>query len=461
MENEAARHPIWNMEAEEVILGAILNHNAAADRVADVLKVEDFASLFHQRIYSAIINEISNGRRADAVLLRPMFRDDPALEEMQGGAGKFFADLTANNVGLIGIMDFARQVSELGRRRRLSDGLEIALEKINDTSEKMTFAEAVASIETACMAEQDFGDGVVMASAADAFREMMDMPADEGPGGVTAPDIPSLNAVMGPIKPHHMVVMAGRPGMGKTAVALSYAISAAREGKGVLFVSREMSRIELMQRAASSITFDGSRGVPYSRIRDNDISDTTRKTLWSAGREFADMPLHIVDAAALSIGRLNMLVRRYKRRMAAKGQSLDLVIIDYLQLLSADGKTNGRYEEITAISVGIKAIAKSHDLGVIALAQLSRDVEKRESKRPILSDLRDSGQIEQDADKVVFLYRDEYYIQKTKATMDSIKYDAVMDEVRGKIEFIVAKRRDGEEGTGIGQFHGMFMAVRG
>ena len=170
-----------------------------------------------------------------------------------------------------------------------------------------------------------------------------------------------------------------------------------------------------------------------------------------------------MDVGSLNIGRLNMLVRRHARAMAAKGFSLDLVIVDYLQLLSPDHKGRSNYEAVSEVSRGLKALAKDNELAVFALAQLSRTVETRPDKRPQLSDLRDSGQIEQDADAVLFLLRKEYYLRQEEPDPLSPKrvdWENHLDAVKGQIEFILAKRRNGTTGTAIGQFHGAYQAVR-
>ena len=226
-----------------------------------------------------------------------------------------------------------------------------------------------------------------------------------------------------------------------------------------------MNRLELMQRATSDVLFDGASGIPYEAIRDGRFtSDNARRRVYEAARVFRNMPLHLVDASSLTIGRLNMIVRRYQRRMEAAGQKLELVMVDYLQLLRPDFRTDNMNLAVSEVSRGLKAIAKQYDVGVMALAQLNRSVESRPDKRPMLSDLRDSGQIEQDADAVVFLYRDEYYLRQGKPPENDprfIDWQAAMDKCAGNIDFIVAKRRNGPGGSATGRFFGAYQAVRG
>jgi replicative DNA helicase len=252
--------------------------------------------------------------------------------------------------------------------------------------------------------------------------------------------------------------------MGKTAAAISYALGAARAGHGVLFVSLEMSAVELSSRIAADLAFNGRSGIAFSDINSDRPSRDALRAMGNAAAELAEMPFHIVDAGSLTLGRLDMIVRRYKRRLAARGQSLDLVVVDYLQLLRCDERRTSAYETVSEVSRRLKGMAKDHDVAVFALAQLSREVEKRADKRPQLADLRDSGQIEQDADAVLFLYRHEYYLAAGKPEEGAPEYQEwkqAIDAVRGCIDFICAKRRNGITGSARGLFHGQFQAVRG
>jgi replicative DNA helicase len=232
--------------------------------------------------------------------------------------------------------------------------------------------------------------------------------------------------------------------MGKTAEAVSYSLGAAQAGYGILFVSLEMSARELGGRMLSDLCFDGRGGVPYECIQSGELDPEQRRKVMKARDMLADMPLQIVDVGHLTISRLNMLVRRHKRRCEAKGVPFDLLVVDYLQLLSADGKTSNRTEAVGEISRGLKVIAKDYGIHVKALAQLSRQVESRPDKRPLLSDLRESGSIEQDADNVMFLYRHEYYVRQSEPDQQDENYGkwlAVLRDCQGRIEFIAAKRR--------------------
>ena len=452
---------VKNVDCEAAIIGALLMENKLIDRVADRLDAEDFSEAMFGRIYSVIVREASLGRVANPVTLKPYLEDDPALKEL--GGVSYLLNLTTNGGALVALETSVQQVSEMAKRRKLIDGLTNAA--MLAASMDATNEEVVSAADAALSSISDTGDGVVQVSAAKAFDEMLAAYEEPTYGVTSGGQIDSLDEVLGPIRPHHLDILAGRPGMGKTSAALSYALGAAAAGHGVLFVSLEMNRLELMQRATSDVLFDGATGIPYEAIRDGRFtSENARRRVHEASRVFRGMPLHLVDASSLTIGRLNMIVRRFKRRMEAAGQKLELVMVDYLQLLRPDFRTDNMNLAVSEVSRGLKSIAKQYDVGVLALAQLNRSVESRPDKRPMLSDLRDSGQIEQDADAVVFLYRDEYYLRQGKPSETDAKFvdwQAAMDKCQGDIDFIVAKRRNGPSGSATGRFFGAYQAVRG
>jgi replicative DNA helicase len=452
---------VKNVDSEATILGALMIENKLIDRVADRLSAEDFSEALFGRIYSAIVREASQGRTANPVTLKPYLHDDPALAEV-GGVG-FLAQLTGSTGAVVMLETCVQQVIDMAKRRKLIDGLTHAAMLAADMD--ASNEDVVSAADGALSSISDHGDGIVQVSAAKAFDEMLAAYEEQSYGVTSGGQIACLDEMLGPIRPHHLDILAGRPGMGKTSAALSYALGAASAGHGVLFISLEMNRLELMQRATSDAIFDGQSGIPYEAIRDGRFtSDNARRRVYEAARIFRNMPLHLVDASSLTIGRLNMIVRRYKRRMEAAGQKLELVMVDYLQLLRPDFRTDNMNVAVSEVSRGLKAIAKQYDVGVLALAQLNRSVESRPDKRPMLSDLRDSGQIEQDADAVVFLYRDEYYLRQGKPPETDAKFvdwQMALDKCAGHIDFIVAKRRNGPSGSATGRFFGAYQAVRG
>lgn len=444
-----------NLDAEAELIGALLAENSLFDVVADELEAHDFAAPVLSRVYEIALAEFSAGRSANPITLKPYIEADKEAQALGGAA--YLMELTAN-AGFSNARDIARQVADLARRRRIDTGLEQAQNLCADMSR--SHAEIVACADDAITAHgKDF---VHQPTGRECFDEMIEGFAEKALGA-SCGSIPSLDRVLGPLRPKQLVIGAGRPGMGKTAVALSYSLGAARNGHGVLFVSLEMSSRELAQRLASDLCYDRDP-IQFASIRDANLSQAQHKLLREARDFMGELPFQVIDAGSLTTGRLSSLIRRHKRRMEANGQKLELVVVDYLQLLSPDRRCNSNYEAVSEVSRALKAMAKDNDVAVLALAQLSREVEKRPDRRPMLSDLRDSGQIEQDADAVLFLLREEYYLRKEEpepSHKDRLDWEAAMADARDKIEFIVAKRRNGVEGSAIGNFFGQFQAVRG
>lgn len=454
----AEKSALSNVACEAALLGALMLENKIIDRVCDIVEPEDFAEPVHGRIFSLIVREHSNGRSANPVTLPPFLKDDPAFQELGGG---YLAQLTGTGASLVGAIDFARQVRDLASRRRLVEGLDAATALASDpnaSTEQIVDAADAAIVDAGAV-----GETMHQVSAADCIREMIES-IDDPDSGIVCNAIPSLDRLWGKLREKQVVIVAGRPGMGKSAMSLSYAVGVARAGHGVLFVSLEMSSQELGGRLAADMCFNGRGGVPYAAISNRNLTQDQRRLVARAYHELGELPFQVIDTGRITIGRLGMMVRRHKRRMAARGIDLKLVIVDYLQLVSADNKGRSQYEAVSEVSRGMKAIAKDNGVTMMALAQLSREVEKRASKRPELSDLRDSGQIEQDADVVMFLFRQEYYLRKAQPEETSPEWPEwrqALDACQNRIEFIVAKNRQGQEGVATGEFWGGNQAVRG
>jgi len=446
---------VSNIEAEAAILGGMMQDNKLIDRVCDIISAEDFAEPVHARIYSALLREHSIGKPANPITIKTYFEDDVGIRELGGTV--YLSRLSADPSGMFA-PDFAKVVRELAILSQMQNGFRSAADACDDPE-----ASIPEIIDHADAAMNVTGkDAIHQPTGGECFNELIDG-FGQGEYGVTCQTIPTLDSLIGPMRPGQLIIGAGRPGMGKTALALSYAIGAAQAGHGVLFVSLEMSSRELAARMAADMCFNGRDGVPYSAIRDGKLNDWQMRKVVEAGSKMHGLPFNVIDAGHLTIGRLNMLVRRHTRKMAARGQKLELIIVDYLQLLSPDTKGRSNYEAVSEISRGLKALAKDQGVAVFALAQLSREVEKRPDKRPQLSDLRDSGQIEQDADAVLFLLRPEYYLHQCEPEQMDPKrmgWESEIARVMGQIEFILAKRRNGVTGSELGQFFGAFQAVR-
>ena len=444
-----------NIELEPSVLAAILIDNGIIDLIADTLSAYDFSLGIHRRIFEAACHQHATTGVANPPTLAPLFKDDEDIKEL--GGPSYLAKLTASTAGQLDPKGFARQLAAIGRRRRVVEGLTAATAAARDQNVKISDAigiadEAIGEKAISTIRESD---------ASDCFDEMFEGYKTED-RGVTCTVIPTLDHLMGSLKPGSLNIMAGRPGMGKSAVSFSYARGAAENGHGTLLVSLEMPGDQIAQRMAADLCYDEHQ-IEYRNIRDGRLDADETALVRAAQGRVRQMPLRIACGSALPVGRLASLIRRTKRRFAAHGATLDLVVIDYLQLLRPDQRGN-RYEAITEISMALKAMALDNDVAILALAQLSRQVEQRDDKRPMLSDLRESGQLEQDADSVTFLLRQQYYLQKEEPPRSNDKYvewQSKLAEVRDKIEFIVAKRRNGTEGSGLASFFGKYQAVRG
>lgn len=445
---------LGNATAEAALCGAMMMEGKVIDQIADVVAAEDFSDEFFGHLFSTIVREHSLGRTATPVTLRAYYKDEDwgVLANLTGGSP----------AGIIGAKDIARQIADLGKRRRLIESLTDTIASARQAATPVE--DVIASVEVAVSVATRSSEGTHEPSASEAATEGLRSIESGDPGMMSG--IEAIDTAIGAIRAKNLAILAGRPGMGKTAVALSYALGAARNGIGVLFVSLEMSAEELGQRLLSDMTYDDEHGVgvPYDAIVNGRIDRNQMRMLMGARDQLESLPFRIVDTGGLKMGRLSTIVRRWRRRFAAKGQTLGLVVVDYLQLLHTDQRTSGRYETITEISMGLKELAKVQQVGVLALAQLSRKVEERHDKRPMLSDLRDSGQIEQDADIILFLLREEYYLRKAEPHPHAPEYhdwSNSLAAVEGKIEFICAKRRKGAERTTTGRFYGAYQAVRG
>ncbi len=456
---KAPLEALSSVETEACLLGSLMRQNDTIDSVADTLSPEHFAEAIHGRIYSAIVKEASLGRPSNPLTIKSYFHDDPTINQL--GGVSYLAKLTGTLSSGMSVKDCSRQIIELADRRSLVARLDSALALACDPSQSNeTVLDAADEAITSLSSGRD---GLSQPSAAQAMDSMI-AAFDQPKSGVLCRQIGSLDDLLGPLRPKQLIIGAGRPGMGKTAVALSYSVCAALSGHGVLFVSLEMSADELAARMTADLCFDGHSGIPFESIRDGKLNRMQLGAISEARDRMAEAPFRIIDAGSLSVGRLAMIVRRYKRRFAAQGHKLELVVIDYLQLLSPDTKGRSNYEAVSEVSRSLKAIAKDHDVAVLALAQLSRAVEQRPDKRPVLSDLRDSGQIEQDADAVLFLYRHEYYLRLAEPEQNDPKredWEAALEKCRGSLELILAKRRNGRTGKGQAIFWVGNQAVRG
>jgi len=458
-----------NVEAEAALLGALMIDNRLAEDVQLKLRADHFFEPAHGRIYEAILKLVDRNMIANPVTLRPMFEGDAELKELGGPA--YLAQLTGSGAALIGARDFAEQVYDLALLRALIGVGRDMVEKAVDTSESVDPKGQIEQAEVALyrVAEEGGEQGGVktFAQATKLAVEMAERALNSGGhvSGVTT-GLESINSRLGGMHPSDLVILAGRPGMGKSSLATNIAFNAASRyvrdmedgidpaksvGAPVAIFNLEMSADQLATRILAE-----QSGISSQDLRMGKISQQEFRNLARASAELQNLPLYIDDTPALTIAALRTRARRLKRQ-----RGLGMIIVDYLQLLNGGGRSGGgeqnRVQEISEISRGLKQLAKELNVPVIALSQLSRAVEQREDKRPQLSDLRESGSIEQDADMVLFIYRDEYYVQsrepKKPVEGDDPKifeaHDEWMREMErayGISELIIAKQRHGATG---------------
>lgn len=462
------RLPPSNLQAEQALLGALLANNRAYERVSEFLAPEHFADPIHGRIYQSIARRIEAGQLADAVTLKAEFEHSEILEEVGGTA--YLAQLLTAMVGIINAGEYGRAIHDTWLRRQLIDLGESVVNNAFANSEGLTGADQIESAEQALfqLASDGGSSGGFVPferALADAIHGAERAFRRAGHVSGLTTGLRDVDSKLGGLHPSDLLILAGRPGMGKTALATKIAFGAAKallaeanqQGTGVLpkaqiaIFSLEMSAEQLATRLLSEEAL-----ISGDRIRRGDIGQKDFDKFVQVSREIASLPLQIDDTPAVTMSALRTRCRRLKRT-----RGLALVIVDYLQLMrpSVGTRPENRVLEISQITQGLKALAKELQIPVLALSQLSRAVENREDKRPQLADLRESGTIEQDADCVMFVYRDEYYLEQRmpkEVAFDgnSEKFHAAMDEWQQKMakahnraDLIIAKQRHGPTGT--------------
>ena len=456
-----------NIEAEQQLLGVILTNNDVYDRIAALVRAEHFFDPVHARIFEIAAARIQKNTLASPVTLKAFLEDDPGLREL--GGPSYLARLAGAAISAFAARDYAQMIYDLAVRRELiALGRDISaraakVDVESDPREQITEAEQrLYRLGEQGAAERGFQsflkavtDAVNVANAA--------YQRDGGLAGMSTGLI-DLDKKLGGLHPSDLLILAGRPSMGKTSLATNIAFNIARtyrrgrlpdgsegavQGGVVGFFSLEMSAEQLAARILSEAS-----EVPSDQIRRGDMTEAEFRRFVEAAKALEACPLYIDDTPALPISQVAARARRLKRT-----HGLDVLIVDYLQLLKGTSKEN-RVLEVSEITQGLKAIAKELDIPVIALSQLSRAVENREDKRPQLADLRESGSIEQDADVVMFVYRDEYYKEREKPgdheLEKMVQWQQLMEQVHGKAEVIIGKQRHGPIGTVELSFEGRF-----
>ncbi|MDR0449156.1 MAG: replicative DNA helicase [Rickettsiales bacterium] len=460
-----------NMAAEQAVLAAILLNNRAHEKVSDFLRAEHFSHPAHAETFNVIDKQISKGFPADVVTIRNYLEQKGVLADI--GGVEYLDQLVGMGSSIMNVEHYARLVFDNALRRQLID---IGQDVMNTAAAEDLELPATAQIE---QAEQKLFELATSGTSSErmsmtigqALKESLEqteaaLKQDGHLSGLTT-GFTDIDRQIGGLHPSDLVIIAGRPGMGKTTIAMNMAFNAAQSvanGKVpkklagvVVFFSLEMSSAQLAARVLSSVS-----EIPSSSMRNGTLNDTDLMTLAEFSKEIEKLPLVLDDTPGISVPVIRARARRLQRQYEKSHGGIALIVIDYIQLLSAPGgsrKNDNRVQELSEMTRGLKMLAKELNVPVLALSQLSRQVESRDDKRPILSDLRESGSIEQDADIVAFTYRHEYYLQgrdpagklnqktgeKSKVQHDWWQKD--MEKYRNKAELIIAKQRHGPIGT--------------
>ena len=451
-----------NIEAEQAVIGSILVSNDIFDDVGIIIDNKKFYDPVHQKIFAAIENLISKGMLANPITLKNYFENDNSLAELEGH--EYLVKLTKFSTTIRQAIEYSKIVYDMHIRRELikisetmtenasNKILDLPGNKIIEDSERLLFDLAEKGSLNTSFIKFDQALNYTIEMASNAFKN------EEGIVGVPT-GLTDLDDRLGGMHNSDLLIIAGRPSMGKTALATNIAFHAAKklQEKGtkssIAFFSLEMSSEQLSTRILAE----------QSRIKSNDIrrgriSEEQFDKFIETSKNISELPLYIDETPAISIAAMSNRARRIKRL-----HGLDLVVVDYIQLMSAANTRDGRVQEISEITKGLKALAKELSVPVLALSQLSRAVEHRDIKKPQLSDLRESGSIEQDADVVMFVYREAYYLERKEprpATVEHAEWQAKMNEVSNLAEIIIGKQRHGPTGNINVEFEAMFTKFR-
>ncbi len=454
---ESAEYKVMphNIYAEQALIGAVLINNELINKVGDFLLPDHFYEPVHKRIYGAMQTFMNRGLVASPITLKNHFEKDESLSQV--GGAEYLVRLASKASTIINLDSFSRIIYDLYLRRSLINiGEEIVVDGFEEdievtANQQLERAEQkLFNLASDGVAESGFVALKHSLTAAITSAEIAHKRDDKLSGVSTS--FRDLDKLLGGLQRSDLLILAGRPSMGKTAFAINMAVNACKnlctkaEDKNFIpsvgFFSLEMSSEQL---AARMISMES--GIDSSRMRVGALKDEEFMKIVEGNKHLYNLPFYIDDTPALSISALRTRARRLKRK-----QNLGLIVVDYLQLLRGVGKQSeaNRVQEVSEITQGLKAIAKELNVPVIALSQLSRAVEQREDKRPQLSDLRESGSIEQDADVVMFIFREEYYVSRSQPPEGSPKYSEwinKMSECHSVTEIIIAKHRNGPIGT--------------
>ncbi len=455
---EILKIELSNLEAEQSLLGTIILNNEYLSRVLEFLLPEHFYEPAHQKIYAQIIHNVEKvSIVANQITLKQFFENDENIKAI--GGAKYLSTLLASASGIFDIADYGRIIYDLALKRKLVMIGEDVVNRVYKTENNLSAQDQIEQAEANLfdLAEKGGNGKSDFRNISFSIKETLDKTLlarkrDSHISGVST-GFADLDKMLSGLQQSDLFILAGRPSMGKTAIAINIAVNACKflnpdlddkkNLKAVGFFSLEMSSDQLASRILSM-----ECSINATKFRTGQLSENEWEVVATRSAEIAKMPFFIDDTPALSISAIRTRARRMLRK-----NNLGLLVIDYLQLIrgTSSRSAENRVQEVSEITQGLKAIAKELNIPVIALSQLSRAVEQREDKRPQLSDLRESGSIEQDADVVAFIYRDSYYKERTRPPENEVdkfqKWKNEMQQVAHKAEFIIAKQRNGPVGS--------------
>tara|TARA_B100000123_G_C25713298_1_gene420948 strand:+ start:13 stop:1446 length:1434 start_codon:yes stop_codon:yes gene_type:complete len=460
IQNKSKEKQPANIEAEQALIGSILVNNDIIDEISSIIKPITFYDPAHIKIYEVVQNLNNKGMIANPITLKNFFEKDNMLDDV--GGTEYLVKLTRFSASAKQAVDYAKIIHEMYLRRELvmisdqlsSDTLnagdkEKNAESIIEKTEKSLYELAERGSFSQSFLKFNF--------ALDQTIEMATMAMQSEQGIVGVPTgLTELDEKLGGLHKSDLIIIAGRPSMGKTALATNIAYNVSQnilkkqEKSSVAFFSLEMSSEQLSTRILSEQAKIKSNDIRRGKVTEEEINRYIETS-----RNIYDLPLYIDETPAITISSLSNRARRIKRLFG-----LSLIVVDYIQLMRASlSKNEGRVQEISEITQGLKALAKELSVPVLALSQLSRAVEQRDDKQPQLADLRESGSIEQDADVVMFVYREEYYLERKQPKLGSIEHaewQSKMNDVNGLADIILGKQRHGPTGTVKVEFEGIY-----
>lgn len=455
-----------NVEAEATFIGSCLIDNGVVRDCADRVQPEDFFEPLHGRLFETIRNLVDEGKTVTPITLKPYFEADEAMITL-GGIG-YLAKLTGDGASLIGARDFAKQIVELSKLRKIITVGQELIDRARDTSTEINPDKIISETDellSDIVLENNRDEQPSSFSAA--FDKTMDEMAAEQrgeiPGGIELNGLNCVTRAIGKLRSGDQIILAGRPGMGKSTLAQRMALCAASQGMGTAFFSLEMDKPDIVRKAITDEAFGTGEGPNYDRMQKGDFTAAERAAIKTVRERIDQWPLYIDYCPGLTLSALRSKVQRIQRQMERKGYHLALVVVDYIGLMDPQMSRAPKEAQVSHLSKSLKIMAGQLGVTFLVLSQLSRAVEARDDKRPILSDLRDSGSLEQDADTVFFTYREQYYLEANgskKGEENWNDHQSALANCRNDMDIICAKRRHGKISTQKAKFYGAYQAVR-